>query len=81
MQLWHGTEDDTLDYQNFPEALKQWSNVFGFSETAENENTPEQGYTEMVYGDSNQLVGYSAAGVGHTVPEHENMVLEFFGLA
>lgn len=35
MQLWHGTEDEILDYANFNEAIEQWSNVHGLSQTAE----------------------------------------------
>lgn len=80
LQLWHGTNDQTLDYQNFLEALKQWSNVLNLSSTCENPNTPEQGYTEKVYGDGTQLVGYSAQGVSHSIPEHEELTLAFFGL-
>jgi acetylxylan esterase len=35
----------------------------------------------MVYGDGTQVVGYSAQGVGHTVPIHETMDLAWFGIA
>lgn len=48
-------------------------------------NTPQSGYTQTIYGDGTaataQLVGYSAQGVGHTVPTHETMDLAFFGIA
>lgn len=80
-QNWHGTEDTTLYYQNLVEANKQWSNVFGLELTKNNTDTPLSGYTEMVYGDGTQYVAYSAAGVGHTVPEQTDLVLEFFGIA
>lgn len=33
IQLWHGTNDDTLNFNNWNEAIKQWTNVFGVSET------------------------------------------------
>ena len=29
MQVWHGTDDDTLRYPNFGEEIKQWTNVLG----------------------------------------------------
>jgi acetylxylan esterase len=32
----------------------------------------------MVYGDGTQLIGYSAVGVGHTVPVHETIDLAWF---
>lgn len=54
--------------------------MLNLSKTGENPNTPEQGYTEMVYGDGSQLVGYSAQGVSHSIPEHEALALAFFGL-
>ncbi|KFZ16263.1 hypothetical protein V502_05194 [Pseudogymnoascus sp. VKM F-4520 (FW-2644)] len=79
MLIWHGTADTTLAYPNYAEALKQWSNVLGVSETATNENTPDAGYTQSVYGTT--LVGYSGQGVGHTVPVHEAVDLAWFGIA
>ncbi|PMD38625.1 carbohydrate esterase family 1 protein [Hyaloscypha variabilis F] len=80
LQLWHGTADTTLYYQNFVEANKQWPNVLGISFTKNNTNTPQSGYTQMVFGDGTQYVGYSAQGVGHTVPVHESAVLDWFGI-
>ena len=43
-------------------------------------NNPQSGYTQLVYGDGTKLVGYSAQGVGHTVPIHESVDLAWFGL-
>ncbi|KAK2802089.1 hypothetical protein FQN50_007453 [Emmonsiellopsis sp. PD_5] len=80
MQLWHGTADTTLDYNNFLEANKQWPNVFGIEQTGEEANTPENGYTKMIFGDGTQYVAYSGEGVGHSVPDHEEIALEWFGL-
>ncbi|KAF5345202.1 hypothetical protein D9758_009709 [Tetrapyrgos nigripes] len=47
MQLWHGTGDDTLNYQNFIEETKEWTDVFGISQcaTAAKENDPDLLYT------------------------------------
>ncbi|MCJ1447034.1 MAG: hypothetical protein MMC23_007542 [Stictis urceolatum] len=80
MQNWHGTVDTTLYYQNLVEENKQWSNVFGISFAQNVTNTPLNGYTKMVYGDGSQYVAYSAQGVGHTVPEQEAVVLDWFGI-
>ncbi len=66
------------------EQLKEWSNVFGLTASKNASNTPQSGYTQTIFGDGTattaQLVGYSAQGVGHTVPQHEAMDLAFFGI-
>lgn len=80
MQTWHGTADNIVFYQNLIEQLKQWSTVLGVDWTSNVTDTPQSGYTKMVYGDGTQLVGYSALGVGHTVPVHVNVTLDWFGL-
>ncbi len=57
----------------------------GLTTKKDTANTPQSGYTQTIYGDGTattaQLVGYSAQGVGHTVPIHESMDLAFFGIA
>ncbi|KAH8587759.1 PHB depolymerase family esterase [Bisporella sp. PMI_857] len=80
MQIWHGTSDTTVVYQNFIEELKEWSNVLGVSFARNVTNSPQSSYTQMVYGDGSQLVGYSALGVGHVVPIHTAQALQFFNL-
>ncbi|KAK3317479.1 putative Acetylxylan esterase A [Cercophora scortea] len=84
LQIFHGTADSTLRYPNYAEQLKEWSNVFGLTTSKNASNTPQSGYTQTIYGEGTattaQLVGYSAQGVGHTVPQHESMDLAFFGI-
>lgn len=67
------------------ETMKQWSDVLGLTDSTNAANTPQSGYTQTIYGDGTaataQLVGYSAQGVGHTVPIHEAQDLAFFGIA
>jgi acetylxylan esterase len=67
------------------EQLKQWSNVLGLTTSKNTTNTPKSGWTQTIYGEgtatSAQLVGYSANGVGHSVPQQEAMDLAFFGIA
>jgi len=75
---WHGTIDETLFYPNLGQELLEWSNVLGVSFNYNLTNTPQSEYTEMVYGDGTQLIGYSAVGVGHTVPVHETIDLAWF---
>ncbi|KAF4566362.1 hypothetical protein EYR36_011788 [Pleurotus pulmonarius] len=80
IQFWHGTADTTLYPQNFQEEIKQWTNVFGVSETptSTQTNNPLNGYTRTSYGPNVQAI--LAQGVGHTVPEQENDVMIWFGL-
>lgn len=84
MQIFHGTSDNTLRYPNYAEQLKQWSNVFGLATSKNTTNTPRSGWTQSIYGEGTattaQLVGYSASGVGHSVPQQEAMDLAFFGI-
>lgn len=74
------TRDTTLYYPNYGEEIKEWTNVFGLSQTATTttQNNPQSGYTKTTYG--SEVVGYSAAGVGHTVPVHETVDLAWFGI-
>ncbi|KAF1988027.1 carbohydrate esterase family 1 protein [Aulographum hederae CBS 113979] len=82
MQIWHGTADSLVTYPNMVEALKEWSFIHGVQFAKNTTDTPQRAYTQMMYGDGTQLVGYSAQGVGHTVPLSSNQqtVLDFFGI-
>ena len=76
----HGTADTLVKIPNLDQQLAQWSTINGLELTASNPNTPQSGYTQLVYGDGTQLVGYSAEGVGHTVPVNSALDMEWFGL-
>lgn len=80
-QFWHGTVDTTLYPQNFWEDIKQWTNVFGVSQTptSNTTNDPLPGYSRASFGPNVQAI--LAQGVGHTVPEQANDVLNWFGLS
>lgn len=39
IQLWHGTGDMTINYQNQLEAIKEWTNVLGLGETPTSPST------------------------------------------
>ncbi len=86
VQLWHGTADTTLNYNNFGEEIKQWTNVLGVSQTPSETLTPQSSWTETLYGStSNPAVeAFSIAGAGHVLPiEGEGMeadAISFFGL-
>ncbi|KIM22090.1 carbohydrate esterase family 1 protein, partial [Serendipita vermifera MAFF 305830] len=80
MQVWHGTLDATLSYNNFGEEIKQWTNIFGVSTTATNTvyNYPLTGWTRYDYGPN--VSGISAAGVDHNIPYQTTKVMDWFGL-
>ncbi len=72
MQLWHGTADGTLNYNNFGEEIKQWTNVSGVSQTPVQTDSPKSGWTRTRYGNNSltpPVEGISVAGVGHALPQ------------
>ena len=85
MQLWHGTADTTLNYNNFGEEIKQWTNVLGVSQTPVTTDTPQSGWTRTRYGNSTAqapVEGISVADVGHSLPlsGQARLAITFFGL-
>ncbi len=85
VQLWHGTADTTLNYVNFGEEIKQWTNVLGVSQTPSSTDTPQSGWTRTRYGGTGgnaQVEAYSIAGVGHSLPMSgmAALAIHFFGL-
>jgi hypothetical protein len=72
MQLWHGTADTTLNYNNLGEEIKQWTNVLGVSQTPSSTDTPVSGWTRTRYDNgagTAEVEAYSIAGAGHVLPE------------
>ncbi|MBE1484565.1 extracellular catalytic domain type 1 short-chain-length polyhydroxyalkanoate depolymerase [Plantactinospora soyae] len=83
MQLWHGTNDETLRYPNFGEEIKQWTNVHGLSQTPTFTDTPQSGYTRTRYGGSGgtaPVEAISMQGVPHNLPVNAAEAIRFFGL-
>ncbi|GLZ61456.1 MULTISPECIES: extracellular catalytic domain type 1 short-chain-length polyhydroxyalkanoate depolymerase [Micromonospora] len=83
MQIWHGTNDETLRYPNFGEQVKQWTNVHGLSQTPTYTDSPQSGYTRTRYGSSGPMApveAISMQGVTHNIPVDAAQVIRFFGL-
>ncbi len=80
MQIWHGSADGTLAPANYQETIKQWTNVFGVSQTPTSsvKNSPQANYQTDNYGDNVQ--GIYATGVGHSVPSNLTASEAWFGL-
>ena len=71
MQLWHGTADATLNYHNFGEEIKQWTNLKGVSQTPVSTDSPQSGWTRTRYGSNTTqapVEGISISGLGHSLP-------------
>jgi acetylxylan esterase len=85
MQVWHGTADGTLNYNNFGEEIKQWTNVLGVSQTPAFTDQPQSGWTRTRYGATGigaPVEAISVQGVGHSLPlsGQAAMAIQFFGL-
>jgi len=80
MMIVHGLADTLVRPQCAVEALKQWSQVLGVTQTKNVTGVPSSAYTEQVYGDGSKLVGIFGQGVGHFAPVNEPLILKFFGI-
>ena len=84
IQLWHGTADATINYNDQTEAIKEWTNVLGLSATPNSTDTTSvSGYTIEKWEDScafTVLEAHTQANGGHTTPINASSVITFFGL-
>jgi hypothetical protein len=85
MQIWHGTTDDILFFQNFKEEIKQWTNVFGVSETptSTENNAIQSSWIRTRYADSAGTVWLEAiqeTGQPHNLVVDAAEAIHFFGL-
>ncbi|MFL5306409.1 MAG: alpha/beta hydrolase family esterase [Polyangia bacterium] len=85
VQLWHGTSDTTINYNNQTEAIKEWTNVLGLPATATStDTTSKQGYTIEKWQSSacgyTVLEAHTQMGGGHTTPIDSASVISWFGL-
>ncbi len=71
MQLWHGTNDTTVNYNNLAEEIKQWTDVLGVSQNPSSTDTPAANWTRTRYNNgagTTQVEAYSISGAGHELP-------------
>ena len=85
VQLWHGTEDDSLHFNNFGESIKQWTYVLGTSETPVStvRGVPDRRWTRMNYAvvdGETRLEAFRGQGVPHNFNIPAEEVIRFFGL-
>ncbi len=70
LSLWHGTADNVVDPANQQELLKQWTDVHGIDQTADDTDV-QGGITHHVYRDATgtaRLETYTIDGFGHALP-------------
>lgn len=85
VQLWHGTADEVLSYTNFGEAVEQWTNVHGISQTPSSTEpgTPVADSTRTRYTDATGrtvVEAVSMRGTPHNLPVDAAAAVRFFGL-
>ena len=80
VQLWHGTNDTLVPYSLLQEAIEQWTNVFGLSQTPTSTDTPQANWNRRRYADL--VEAYSIQGAGHSLPAGGMALsaIQFFGL-
>jgi poly(hydroxyalkanoate) depolymerase family esterase len=87
VQLWHGSEDETLSFVNFGEGVEQWTRVLGTGRTPAVVEQPRTGWTREAYTNRSGRVlvdAYTLHGAPHAValsePWIEQVTVEFLGL-
>ncbi|WP_437671165.1 extracellular catalytic domain type 1 short-chain-length polyhydroxyalkanoate depolymerase [Sorangium sp. So ce131] len=87
LQIFHGTADATINYNNYGEAIKEWTNVLGLSETpTSTDNTTTANGTTYDRQFWKHECGYtvfeawSGRNGAHSMPYEHDAILAFFGL-
>ncbi|MCX7726735.1 MAG: PHB depolymerase family esterase [Chitinispirillaceae bacterium] len=88
LQIFHGESDQTINFKNFNESIKQWTNVLGLKTDPDSNakiSPPAAGYTYNQKFWKNKcgyivLEAWSAPGQPHSMTYEEDAILKFFGL-
>jgi poly(hydroxyalkanoate) depolymerase family esterase len=80
MQLWHGTADTTLQFPNFGEEIKQWTNVHRLSTSPTSTDYPQTGWTRRRYSDKVEAISLQNVGHNLMVSGMALRAVQFFGL-
>lgn len=83
VQLFHGDADPTINFNNFGEAIKEWTNVLGLSATPTSSDSPKANHTRQIWENScgTVLEAWSIKGGNHSTPGYdEPAILSFLGL-
>jgi acetylxylan esterase len=85
MQIWHGTADAIVNFRNFAEEIKEWTNVLGVSETptSTESNAIRPTWIRTRYADASGVVQVEAiqeTGQPHNLILDVAEAVNFFGL-
>jgi poly(hydroxyalkanoate) depolymerase family esterase len=85
LQLWHGSNDEVLNYRNLGETVKQWTNLFGIDTvpSSTQTNVYQSGWTRRQYTNAkNEIVveTITEQGVSHNLQVLQEEALAFLGL-
>ena len=83
LQLWHGTNDDAINYANFGESLKEFTNLLDLSETPTSTDSPDAIHNRQLWQNScgaTVLEANTVVDGTHSIPFEAGSVLKFFGL-
>lgn len=87
LQLNHGNQDEVISYNNFNEAIEQWTNVLGLEPTPTRTDSNFQGassaYDRQFWDDAcgyTVLEAWTALGKTHSMGYEAVHILEWFGL-
>lgn len=87
LQINQGDQDETISFNNFQEAIDEWTNVLGLDATPTTTDNNYQGaeatYNRQFWADAcgyNVLETWEALGKGHSMGYESVHILEFFGL-
>ena len=86
IQIFHGANDPTINYNNFGESIEQWTNVLGLDSTptsTDSVSTSIANYDRQFWeNDCGYTVfeAWSAPNEDHSFDYEQDAILEFFGL-
>lgn len=83
VQLWHGDPDSIISFVNFGEAIKEWTNVLGLSQTATKTENPNASTTRQSWNNTcgfKVLETFAIKGAGHSVQWDLATASAFLGL-
>jgi poly(hydroxyalkanoate) depolymerase family esterase len=86
LQIFHGTADTTINYNNFGEAIDEWTNVLNLPMTATSMDMPKGSaatWTRQMWKNPcgyNVFEALSASGAGHSMSYEEDFIIAFLGL-
>ncbi|KAK3935629.1 Alpha/Beta hydrolase protein [Diplogelasinospora grovesii] len=83
VQVFHGTADEVLNYENLEQEIIEWTAVLGIDGSKPSSivyDTPKTNWTKYVYGEEDWFEAYSAWNVTHNIGNHEDVAMAWFDL-